>query len=134
MTGDDLIPNGIVVVENGLITAVGTEVEVTIPNGATIIDLEGRTILPGLIDARNSDLLRRLQLKDGQVNSIPVKTYLTSQLEQGVTTVRAMGWTWEEMQGIPELKKALDEYGNTIPSVFIAGASLAHSEGPAYKK
>jgi imidazolonepropionase-like amidohydrolase len=38
------------------------------------------------------------------------------------------------MQNIPEVKIALEEYGNTVPTVVIAGASLAHSEGPAYTK
>jgi len=133
-TGADPIPNGAVVVENGLITAVGPEADITIPEDAHIIDLEGKTILPGLIDARASDLLRRLQLEEGQINSVPAQAYLMATLETGVTTLRATGWPWEEMQATPELKKALEAYGNTIPTVVVSGSSLAHSEGPAFKK
>lgn len=133
-TEADPIPNGVVVVENGLITAVGPESDITIPEDSNIIDLEGKTILPGLIDARASDLLGRLQLEDDEVNSVPVSIYLMGPLETRVTTLRATGWTWDEMQKTPELKKALEKYGNTIPTVFVAGATLTHSEGPAYTK
>ena len=45
----DTIENGTVVMENGVITAVGTGVDV--PAGARIVDGAGRTVYPGLIDA-----------------------------------------------------------------------------------
>lgn len=133
-TGEDPIPGGVLVIENELITAVGPESGVTIPDDAIVIDLEGRTILPGLIDARASALLKSLFLEDGQIDPIYAKTYLGGPLKTGVTTLRATGWTWEEMQKTPELRTALEAYGNTIPTVVIAGASLAHSEGPAFTK
>jgi imidazolonepropionase-like amidohydrolase len=133
-TGADPIPNGVVMVKNGLITAVGTESSVKVPKDAIVIDLEGKTLMPGLIDARASDLLRRLQLEDGQINAVPAEIFLRSPLEAGVTTFRATGWSWEEMQNTPGLKTALEELGNSIPTMVVAGASLAHSEGPAYKK
>jgi len=130
VTGEDPIPNGAVVVEDGLITAVGPESDITFPEDAIVIDVEGRTIMPGMIDGRASDLLRRLSLKDGKIRAM---VYLWNPLMSGVTTLRATGWTWEEMQETPALKEALNKYGNTIPTVVISGASLAHSEGPAYK-
>lgn len=133
-TGEDPIPDGAVVVENGLITAVGPESSVTIPEDAIVIDLEGRTILPGLIDARASALLENLVLKDGQIEDLYAKTYLGRPLNTGVTTLRATGWTWEEMQETPQLKMALEAHGNSIPTVLISGVSLAHSEGPAFTK
>lgn len=43
-----VISNGTVVIQNGKITAVGTQVE--IPQGAEIIDCRGQWIFPGLID------------------------------------------------------------------------------------
>jgi len=133
-TGEDPIPNGTVVIEDGLISAVGQESDITIPEDATIIDLEGRTIMPGLIDARASDLLNRLEIEDGQISLVPLELYLRSFLKAGVTTVRAIGWEWEEMKTIPELRAALETHGNTIPSVTIVGTGLAHSDGSAYLK
>lgn len=46
------INNGTVVIENGVITAVGTNL--TIPEGATTIDCSGKSIYPGMIDAGTS--------------------------------------------------------------------------------
>lgn len=44
-----VIENGTIVFENGLITAVGANV--TIPSGARVVDVSGKHIYPGLIDA-----------------------------------------------------------------------------------
>ena len=133
-TGADPISNGAVVIENGLIIAVGPESSITVPEDALVIDLEGKTIMPGLIDARASDLLNRLEIEDGQISLVSLELYLRSFLKAGVTTVRATGWVWEEMQTIPELRAALETHGNTIPSVIIVGTAMAHSESSGYTK
>ena len=49
MNGDQVIEKGTVVIEDNLIKAVG--VDVSIPSGAKIIDCNGKTIMPGFIDA-----------------------------------------------------------------------------------
>ncbi|MCH8963072.1 MAG: PD40 domain-containing protein, partial [Bacteroidetes bacterium] len=49
MNGDEVIENGTLVVEGNRIVAVGADVSV--PAGATVIDVQGKTIIPGLIDA-----------------------------------------------------------------------------------
>lgn len=51
VSGPD-VPNGVVVIRNGLIEAAGANV--TIPADATIIDVKGAHIYPGLIDAQTS--------------------------------------------------------------------------------
>jgi len=133
-TGDEPIANGAVVIENGLITAVGPEASITFPEGATVIDLEGRTIMPGIVDARASDLLNRLEIDEGQISTVPLELYLRNPLKTGVTTVRATGWNWDDMQDIAEYRTALNSHGNTIPSVVIVGTGLAHSESSGYTK
>ena len=45
------IDNGVVVMENGKITAVGAASSVTVPKGAKVIDATGMTVYPGLIDS-----------------------------------------------------------------------------------
>jgi imidazolonepropionase-like amidohydrolase len=49
-TTDNLKSNMVIVVEGDRIKQVGTAAEVTIPAGATIVDLSKATVLPGLID------------------------------------------------------------------------------------
>ena len=44
-----VIENGTIVFENGVITAVGANV--TIPAGARVVDVSGKHIYPGLVDA-----------------------------------------------------------------------------------
>lgn len=51
MRGDEVIENGSVRVEDGRIAQVGRAGDVPIPAGAIVIDLHGKTLLPGFIDA-----------------------------------------------------------------------------------
>jgi imidazolonepropionase-like amidohydrolase len=46
-----VIENGVVLMEGGKITAVGTVASVKVPKGATVVDAKGMTVYPGLIDA-----------------------------------------------------------------------------------
>ena len=52
ITGDGSPPigGGILVVDEGVITAVGRATNVTIPEGATVVDVSGKTIMPTLVD------------------------------------------------------------------------------------
>jgi len=50
MKGDQVIENGRVVVTNNRITAVGSTSEVSIPAGAKVMDMTGKTIVPGFVD------------------------------------------------------------------------------------
>lgn len=51
MTNDSVIDNGVVVVERNRIKAVGATGSVDIPRGAKVIDLAGKTLMPGFFDA-----------------------------------------------------------------------------------
>ena len=46
-----VIEDGVIIVENNRIAAIGRNSDVTIPNGAATVDVSGKTIIPGLIDA-----------------------------------------------------------------------------------
>ena len=51
MRGDEVIENATIVVTDNRISAVGPSGSVQIPEGARVIDVAGKTIIPGLIDA-----------------------------------------------------------------------------------
>jgi Tol biopolymer transport system component/imidazolonepropionase-like amidohydrolase len=51
MRGDEVIEDATIVVTNNRISAVGPSAAVQVPDEARIIDLAGKTIIPGLIDA-----------------------------------------------------------------------------------
>ena len=50
MRGDEVIPDGDIVITDSRIAAVGRRGSVTIPSGAKTIDVHGATIMPGLVD------------------------------------------------------------------------------------
>src|SRR4051812_27861668 len=50
MKGNEVIPKGDIVVKDNRIVAVGAQGKVNIPNGAKIIDVAGKTIMPGYVD------------------------------------------------------------------------------------
>lgn len=50
MNGEEILENGVVLVQGNRIVAVGTPGELEIPANAKIIDVSGKVIMPGLID------------------------------------------------------------------------------------
>ena len=50
MKGDEVIPSGDIVVRDNRIVAVGATGSVTVPAGARVVDVSGKTILPGYVD------------------------------------------------------------------------------------
>jgi imidazolonepropionase-like amidohydrolase/Tol biopolymer transport system component len=76
-----VIENGTIIVENNKIIAVGPAARVTIPASAQRIDLRGKTIIPGLIDAHAH--------VGGEGDGIPANQswVLQSNLAFGVTTM-----------------------------------------------
>jgi imidazolonepropionase-like amidohydrolase len=52
ITGDGGPPlgGGVIVVENRVITDIGLAANVTVPDGATVVDLTGKTVMPTLVD------------------------------------------------------------------------------------
>jgi imidazolonepropionase-like amidohydrolase len=47
------IESGVLVVHRGKVVAVGSEAEVDVPSGATVHDVSGKVIMPGLIDSHS---------------------------------------------------------------------------------
>jgi imidazolonepropionase-like amidohydrolase len=50
-TGGEPVKNGVVLIEDGRIAAVGAARDVVVPESATVIDARGKYVIPGLIDA-----------------------------------------------------------------------------------
>ena len=87
-TGRAPIQQGTVILNKGVIEAVGTAAGVKIPNGATRVDLSGKTIIPGLINAHahlNFDQATKRPVRDDLI--LRLKTYAT----YGVTSTVSLG-------------------------------------------
>jgi imidazolonepropionase-like amidohydrolase len=100
------------------------------PNGATIIDGGGRTLMPGLIDAHWHAMLAAvplavLRVADlGYLNLVAGKV-ATETLLRGFTTVRDVGGP------VFGLKRAIDEGVLAGPRIYPSGAMLSQTSGHA---
>jgi hypothetical protein len=84
MKGNNIIDKGTVLVGDGRIIAVGATEELPIPPGAKVYTLDGKTIMPGLIDLHFHD--------DDRTNPISKSTWIPHiNLAYGVTTQRNPG-------------------------------------------
>jgi len=81
MNGDEIIENADLVIENNRITDVGSRGDVTIPSGAEVMDMNGKTIIPGFVDT-HAHFRHPVNLHRGEFWS-----YLTN-LAYGVITTR----------------------------------------------
>ena len=86
-TGAAPIANATILVSNGRITRVGPAASVTVPADAARVDVAGKTIMPGLINAHG-------HLNSGD-RALPLYDQIIQQLKvyrrYGVTTVYALG-------------------------------------------
>jgi Imidazolonepropionase and related amidohydrolases len=51
MEGNDVIEEGTIIINGNKIEALGKSGEVTVPAGAKVYDVKGKTIMPGIVDA-----------------------------------------------------------------------------------
>ena len=86
-TGANPTENGVLVVRNGRIEAVG---DVEIPVGAEQVDVSGRTIFPGLINA-HGHVGGTVGLQGGNYSEQNVLDHLALYARYGITTVNSLG-------------------------------------------
>ena len=110
-TGRAAIPDSVVVVDGDRIVAAGPRARTKVPQDATMIDVRGKTILPGLWD---------MHAHFEQVEWGPV--YLAA----GATTVRDCG---NEFEFITAVRDAIREGRGLGPRILAAG--VVDGDGPA---
>jgi imidazolonepropionase-like amidohydrolase len=112
--GGPPIEHGRIVIERDRITRTGPAASIGTPAGAEIIDLSGRTVIPGLIDSHfHIEKDPNLALR---------------QLAHGVTAFRDPG-QWDE--NFEELRRMIAADGITGPRIFTTGPHI-DGENPAY--
>src|SRR5262249_13894635 len=94
--GRDPIRKGTLVIEDGRVKAIGKSSSIRVPKGAKVLDADGLTVLPGIIDCHVHSTYRARDMRQHLLNT-PTYTVLRSRrmLEEtlacGVTTARDMG-------------------------------------------
>jgi imidazolonepropionase-like amidohydrolase len=119
------ISDGVVVYEDGVITAVGSASEVQIPANARVIDVGGHTVLPGLIDNHvHVDLIghgsyeRYYEFLGGDERLDEVMPIATKQmLRAGVTTALDLGAPFD----ILDVRRKIDLGEIPGPRLLVSG-------------
>jgi len=124
-TGSAPHEQSVLVIRNGRVEAVGALGDVDIPVDAERVDLSGKTILPGLVNAHG-------HLNEDQ-SERPIKTKLTEQLrvyaDYGVTTVVVLGIpSDEELVVSASLNNEQEQIDLDHARIYVAGDSLVNIE------
>ena len=123
MNGDNVIADGVVLVENNKIKAVGKRNEIAIPASAKVIDISGKTIMPGLFDAHAHGA-------QGSNQIIPQQNWKNyASLAFGVTSIHDPSNDTREVFSASEMQKAGAIAG---PRIFSTGTILYGAEGAGY--
>ena len=130
---DAPIENGVILISDGQIIASGPASAVTIPEGAEIVDITGRWVMPGLVDAhmhfaQSGGLYTRpdgLDLRDVRAYEDDRK-HSSDQLPVTFRRYLASGVTAVVDVGGPSSNFAIREHGETLaPQISMAGPLLA---------
>src|SRR6185503_17206911 len=80
----------VILISNGYIVSIGDAHDVSLPPTATRLDLQGRTVLPGLV-GMHDHLFYELAPSSGTVSVPAQTTFARLYLAAGVTTIRTTG-------------------------------------------
>jgi imidazolonepropionase-like amidohydrolase/Tol biopolymer transport system component len=120
MRGDEVIADGVVVVDRNRIVAVGARSDVEIPSDALVIDVTGQTVMPGLIDPHWHGSM-------GSDDILPQESWVNhASLAFGVTTIHDPSNDTGEIFAASELARA----GLiTAPRIYSTGTILYGAAG-----
>ncbi|HEX8471547.1 MAG TPA: amidohydrolase family protein [Brevundimonas sp.] len=121
MNGDQVIEDGVIVVNENRIEAIGPRGSVTVPAGATVMDMAGKTITPGFVDAHWHGSMAA----DGIIPQQSRVDYAS--LAFGVTTIHDPSNDSSEIFAHSEMARAGKVVG---PRIFSTGTILYGAQTP----
>ena len=119
-TGRAPLEQATLLISKGRIEAVGAPPTVTIPAGATRIDMSGKTIVPGLINAHGH--------LSADPSNRPIRDKLAGQLrvyaDYGITTVVVLGAGPNDLADAVKLRDEQEQGTLDRARVYVAGQSI----------
>jgi imidazolonepropionase-like amidohydrolase len=117
--------NGTIVMRDGRIVTAGAAASTPVPNGATRVDLAGKTVMPGMINAHGH--------VQHQTKSMPARDDLVRRLRTyasyGITTVVSLGQTsLEEEAEVIRLRDEQDRGPLDRARVYTSGPSIRNQK------
>lgn len=113
------IPNAVMIVRDGRVASILPAEEYPVPEGAEVVDLSGRFIVPGLINAHGHvGMARGLETGPGAHSEQNVRDQLLLYARYGITSVVSLG---DEPPHAFAVRDALDPADPGMARVWIAG-------------
>ncbi|MEX2531676.1 MAG: amidohydrolase family protein [Gemmatimonadota bacterium] len=139
-TGAPAIENGVILIQGDRIEAVGRASDVSIPQGATIIDLRTQTVMPGIVDAHAHLSIRPdIRTLEGQLEGMThhdarqmarIVRNIRVQLMSGVTSLYVVGEVhYNDIQASQAVEAGLIPGPRIYPSGNFISTTAGH--GPA---
>ncbi len=124
MKGDEVLEQGVVVVRGNRIVAVGPVGKVQVPAGAKVVDVKGKTLMPGLIDVHWHGAM-------GVDGLMPEQSWVhAASLAFGVTTLHDPSNSSHQVFAASELGRT----GALLaPRIFSTGTILYGASGAGYR-
>jgi len=115
MNGSEVIENGVIILDGARIEAIGPAATTAVPAGVPVMDMSGKTIMPGLIDAHWHGPM-------GSNEIIPEQSWINyASLAFGVTTIHNPSADTSEIFAHSELART----GRVVaPRIFSTGTIL----------
>jgi len=136
--GGPPLENAVVIIEGNRVKAVGTEGAIAIPPNARVIDTNGYTVMPGLMDMHvhlmilgHGDYEHWNRTYTSRFRSEIMPIAAKQLLMAGVTTVRDLGAPLEDIVAV---KNAINRGEIPGPRLFVSGPFLQKSNTPLEAK
>jgi len=123
-TGAPAVMNQTILIEGDRITAVGPAGSVRVPADANVVDLSGKTVIPGLVGLHNHSYYTGGNGRAAQLSFSGSRLYLAS----GVTTIRTTGA--QQPYAELNLQREIDAGRVIGPTMFATGPYLTGEQGP----
>src|SRR5512134_2564205 len=136
--GGPVIENGVVLVSGERIVAVGRDGQSAVPRGATVIDANGMTVMPGLIDMHvhlhilgHGDYKRWDDLYGKRDSDLVMPIAARQLLMAGVTSARDLG---ARLDDILSVKRRIAAGTIPGPRLFVSGPFIQHAPYEEYER
>src|SRR6185295_16604048 len=136
--GGPPLENAVIIIEGNTIRSVGTWGSIRIPDGARVIDTNGYTMMPGLMDMHvhlmilgHGDYDYWFETYASQWRDVVMPISAKQLLMAGVTTARDLGAPLEDIVAV---KKRIEADEIPGPRLFVSGPFLQHTAPPLEAK
>ena len=125
-TGRAPIEQATLLVRGGRIEAAGAAADVQIPAGAVHVDLSGKTVMPGIVNAHGhvQHLTDTMPVRDDLVRRLRMYT------DYGVTTVVSLGQGEDDLADVVTLRDEQDQIDLDRSRVYTSGPSTRGHQSP----